>query len=131
MKRAMTYKKTEKQAREGSVNARRGVGAPADGSKRTSGNDRSKRPPDGDGGDGGGLVDKDGKKLGKNGRRQRTHFTSQQLQELEALFQSNRYPDMSIREHFAHHLSLTEPRVRVSGYSVKVISSHKTTTKRS
>ena len=50
----------------------------------------------------------------KGNRRQRTHFTSQQLQELEALFQRNRYPDMSTREDIAMWTSLTEPRIRVS-----------------
>jgi len=46
-------------------------------------------------------------------RRQRTHFTSVQLQQLEATFESNRYPDMPSRQQIAAWTTLTEPRVRV------------------
>ncbi|KAI1704391.1 homeobox domain-containing protein [Ditylenchus destructor] len=46
-------------------------------------------------------------------RRQRTHFTSHQLAELEGYFSRNRYPDMAARDDIASWISLSEPRVRV------------------
>ena len=58
-------------------------------------------------------ADADGNK--SQPRRQRTHFTSQQLQELEAAFSRNRYPDQAVREEISAWINLTEPKVRVSG----------------
>lgn len=67
-----------------------------------------------------GCEDEDGEEEdtdtnGKNKRtrRQRTHFTSQQLQELEQTFVRNRYPDLATREEIAAWTSLTEAKVRV------------------
>ncbi|KGL72734.1 Pituitary homeobox 1 [Tinamus guttatus] len=60
---------------------------------------------------------KEKKKRKKKRRREkkesRTISYLQQLQELEATFQRNRYPDMSMREEIAVWTNLTEPRVRV------------------
>ncbi|XP_015765714.1 PREDICTED: pituitary homeobox 2-like [Acropora digitifera] len=58
-------------------------------------------------------VEDEGVKPKRKQRRQRTHFTSYQLQEMEAMFARNRYPDMAVREDIALWTSLTEARVRV------------------
>ena len=46
-------------------------------------------------------------------RRQRTHFSSQQLTQLEQTFTMNRYPDLATREDIAAMTNLTEAKVRV------------------
>uniref|UniRef100_A0A1I8HR37 Homeobox domain-containing protein n=1 Tax=Macrostomum lignano TaxID=282301 RepID=A0A1I8HR37_9PLAT len=46
-------------------------------------------------------------------RRQRTHFSSRQLQSLESAFARNRYPDMATRESMAAWIGLTELRIRI------------------
>lgn len=46
-------------------------------------------------------------------RRQRTHFSSQQLTQLEQTFTINRYPDLATREDIAAMTNLTEAKVRV------------------
>lgn len=51
----------------------------------------------------------------RSGRRQRSHFTSIQLRQLETAFQrGERYPDAITRQRIAAWTDLSEVRVRVS-----------------
>ena len=48
-------------------------------------------------------------------RRDRARFSRHQVQVLEGMFRSTKYPDITLREQVARTLEVSEDRVQVSG----------------
>lgn len=56
----------------------------------------------------------------KKGRRNRTSFSAEQLEVLEAAFTANTYPDQEEREQIAAKTGLSEDKIMVTQFSIMI-----------